>query len=206
MSFQKLRKRVKQGFSFYKLSDENVLEVWDALWKSTPYGDVLFAAIEFYKPIVLKNVNQDIWSVVCNWSERVDNWCHSDGLSSVYSRLLENEFEEVYPQIVIWNNSGNEWLRRISLVSLIHYTGKNSVFLPYKKMFPLVKNCIEDQRYYVQTAVGWVLREMWNKYPDEVTEFIETYSGKMSTHSFSKATEKLNNNERNRLREKRKNS
>jgi len=206
VSFQKLRKRVKQGFSFYKLSDENVLEVWNALWKSTPYGDVLFAAIEFYKPIVLKNVNQDIWSVVCNWSERVDNWCHSDGLSSVYSRLLENEFEEVYPQIVIWNNSGNEWLRRISLVSLIHYTGKNAVFLPHKKMFPLVKNCIEDQRYYVQTAVGWVLREMWNKYPDEVTEFIETYSGKMSTHSFSKAIEKFNNNERKRLREKRKNS
>ena len=87
--FTELRKRVKQGFSFYTLPEEQVLEVWDTLWRSSPYGDVLFAALEYYAPIVRKGVSPDLWPVIRHWSGRVDNWCHSDLLSGVYSRVLE---------------------------------------------------------------------------------------------------------------------
>ena len=95
--FPELRKRVKQGFSFYDLPEEEVLEVWDALWKSSPYGDVLFAALEYYAPIVRKHVSPSLWPVIRHWSGRVDNWCHSDGLSSLYSRALERYPDDVYP-------------------------------------------------------------------------------------------------------------
>ena len=128
--FPALRKRVKQGFSFYDLPDEDVLEVWDALWRSSPYGDVLFAALEYYAPLVRKHVSPDLWPVIRHWSARVDNWCHSDGLSGLYSRVLEAYPDDVYPQLLDWNSAEGEWLRRISLVSLVHYSGKNAVFLP----------------------------------------------------------------------------
>jgi hypothetical protein len=52
--FPDLRRQVRQGFSFYDLPEEQVLEVWDALWQTSPYGDVLFAALEFYAPLVKK--------------------------------------------------------------------------------------------------------------------------------------------------------
>ena len=168
IKFPALRRRVKQGFSFYELPEEQILDVWDALWQTSPYGDVLFAVLEFYAPIVRKQVNPILWSVFQTWGKRVDNWCHSDGLSAIYSQILESYPEEVYPQIVEWNRSKSEWLRRISLVSLIHYSGKNAVFLPLKKVLPLVSNCLGDDRYYVQTAVGWVLREMSHVYKSEI--------------------------------------
>ncbi|MGI8886994.1 MAG: DNA alkylation repair protein [Gaiellaceae bacterium] len=44
--FPELRKRVKQGFSFYDLPEQKVLEVWDSLWRSSPYGDVLVVALK----------------------------------------------------------------------------------------------------------------------------------------------------------------
>lgn len=44
--FPALRKRVKQGFTFYDLPGDKVLAVWDRLWRTSPYGDVLFAALE----------------------------------------------------------------------------------------------------------------------------------------------------------------
>lgn len=198
--FPDLRRRVKAGFSFYNLPEEQVLKVWDALWQKSPYGDVLFAALEFYMPIVRRHTDYNLWLVVCQWSNRVDNWCHSDGLSAIYSRILESYPVEVYPQIVSWNRHESEWLRRISLVSLIHYSGKNSVFLRTEKVLPLVANCLDDHRTYVQTAVGWVLREMGQVYRQEITEFLISNANRMSPPAFSRAIERINAREQNRLR------
>ena len=204
ITFPDLRRRVRQGFSFYELPEEQVLKVWDTLWQTSPYGDVLFAALEFYAPIVRKQVSPSLWSVVRQWSNRIDNWCHSDGLSAIYSRILESNPAEVYLQIISWNLSKSEWLQRISLVSLIHYSGKNAVFLPPEKVLPLVSNCLDDHRYYVQTAVGWVLREMGNVYKGEITKYIKTHAERMSTPAFSRAIEKLNSKESTQLRDLRK--
>jgi len=153
---------------------------------------------------VRKKVSPSLWKVVRQWSNRIDNWCHSDGLSVIYSRILESNLAETYPQIESWNHDDDHWLRRISLVSLIHYRGKNAVFLLPNKVLPLVSNCIDDERYHVQTAVGWVLREMGLVYNQEIIKFLETNSGKMGTQAFSRAIERLSPGERTRLRVMRK--
>ena len=201
IKFPVLKRRVKQGFSFYELPEDQILEVWDALWQTSPYGDVLFAALEYYLPIVKKQVPANLWSVVKGWAPRIDNWCHSDGLSAIYSRILESNQKEVVPQLVEWNQAEGEWLRRMSLVSLIHYSGKNAVFMPLKKVLPLVTNCLDDERYYVQTAVGWVLREMGLVYKSDVVKYLETHSGKLSAPAFSRAVERMSAKELARLRE-----
>lgn len=204
--FPDLRRRVRQGFSFYGLPEEHVLEVWDALWRTSPYGDVLFAALEFYAAAVRKRVSPGLWPVVRHWSDRVDNWCHSDGLSAIYSRILEEHLAVVYPQIVSWNRAKGEWQRRISLVSLIHYSGVNSAFLPLRKVLPLVSNCLDDPRHHVQTAVGWVLREMGQVYSGAIANYLEAHAERMSTRAFSRAIERRSSGERTRLRDVRKRS
>jgi 3-methyladenine DNA glycosylase AlkD len=202
--FPELRRRVKQGFSFYALPEEQVLEVWDALWRSSPYGDVLFAALEYYAPIARRHVSPMLWPVVRHWADRVDNWCHSDLLSGLYSRILETYPNEVFPQIRVWNAADREWLRRISIVSLVHYSGRNAVFLPPDEVLPLVSSCVGDARHSVQAAVGWVLREMGHVYPEEVTGFLETHAAAMSAFAFSRAIERRSAGDRARLRELRK--
>jgi 3-methyladenine DNA glycosylase AlkD len=204
ISFPNLRRRVRQGFSFYALPEAQVLAVWDALWRTSPYGDVLFAALEFYVPVVRKQVGPNLWPAMRHWVDRMDNWCHSDGLSAIYSRILASDVAEVYPQMVSWNQSEGEWLRRISLVSLIHYTGKRAVFLPPDRVLPLVSNCLNDARYYVQTAVGWVLREMGHVYGEEITQYLETHAGMLSAPAFARAIERRSATERSWLRDLRK--
>ena len=185
--FPALRKRVKEGFSFYGLPANKVLAIWDRLWRTSPYGDVLFAALEYYAPRVRKDVSPALWPVVRKWPARVDNWCHADGLGSLYSWILASEQAAVYPQLVTWNRAEDEWLRRISLVSLIHYSGKNAVFVPPVRALPLVTTCLQDERESVQKAVGWVLREMDNAYPDEVRSYIEKHIGTMSVVALRRA-------------------
>lgn len=121
------------------------------------------------------------------WPERVDNWCHSDGLSSLYSWILASDPDAVYPQLVRWNRGEDQWLRRISLVSLVHYSGKNAVFVPLDRVLPLVTTCLQDEREYVQNAVGWVLREMGHAYPEAVRAYIEEHSTKLSSVALRRA-------------------
>ncbi len=204
ISFPDLRKRVKQGFSFHGLPDEQVLEVWDMLWRMSPYGDVLFAALEYYLPRVRKGRSLRLWPVVRGWAPRVDNWCHSDLLSNLYSHLLAGSHAEVSHQIREWNASEEQWLRRISLVSLIHYSGKNAVFLPPGEVLPAVSNCLDDRRYYVQTAVGWVLREMGNVYPDEILAYLEASAPRMGADALRRAIERRSPAAKARLRQLRK--
>jgi 3-methyladenine DNA glycosylase AlkD len=186
--FPALRRRVKQGFSFYELPADMVLAIWDRLWRTSPFGDVLFAALEYYHPLVRKRVSPELWPVVRTWPERVDNWCHSDGLSSLYSWILASEPNTVYPQLEAWNRMDDQWLRRISLVSLIHYSGKKAVFVPLDRALPLITTCLQDERVYVQKAVGWVLREMGRAYPGEVSAYIDEHIAAISAVALRRAT------------------
>ena len=199
IGFPALRARVKQNFTFSRLPEAEVLEIWDALWRSSPYGDVLFAALETLAPIVRKRVPPALWPTVRHWSERVDNWCHSDALSGIYSRVLEANFAAVYPQLQAWNMSPSEWLRRISLTSLIHYSGRNAVFLAPEQVLPLVENCVADHRKCVELAVGWVLRELGHVHPDEVAAFLERHAANMGSRAYARAIERRAPTERAQL-------
>jgi 3-methyladenine DNA glycosylase AlkD len=198
--FPVLRRRVKEGFSFYDLSEGEILAIWDHLWRTSRYGDVLFAALEYYAPLVRKRVSPALWPVVRHWHEQVDNWCHCDGLSSLYSWILASEPAEVYPQLEAWNRAADQWLRRISIVSLIHYSGKNAVFMPLDRVLALVTTCLADEREYVQNAVGWVLREMGRAYPSEVRTYLEEHLATISAVAFRRAIERCSPSAKAELR------
>lgn len=195
-----LRARVKQGFSFSREPDARVLEIWDDLWRMSPFGDVLFAAVEHYLLRRKSWAEPALWQVVRHWSARVENWAHADTLGGLYSRLLERDRGNVYPELQEWNRAEDQWLRRLSLVSLIHYSGKNAVFLTLDEVLPMVANCLDDHRHYVETAVGWVLREMGNAYPSEVTQFLEAHIGEISSAALTRSLERQTLSERSRLR------
>ena len=184
-----LRARVKQGFSFYSLAAHEVLRVWDELWCESPYGEVLFAAIEYYRKAPGRRP-PGFWDTIRGWIGRVDNWAHADALAGLYSEVLERDEDAVYPQLERWNRAEGEWGRRVSIVSLIHYSGKRAVFMPLPSVLPLVTNLLDDHRYYVQTAIGWVLREMGNAFPEEVRVYLVANGGRMSAAAFSRAIER----------------
>ena len=195
-----LRRRVREGFSFYDLDPETVLAVWDDLWMGSDWGDVLFAAQEYYGPIVRKRVDEAYWPVMKRWIDRVDNWCHSDGLSGTYSRLLEADPASVMPVLERWNKDEALWPRRVSIVSLIHYSGKNAVFLTPDEVLPMVDRCVEDRRQPMQKAVGWVLREMWRAYPGEIQTYLETNAARIAPSAFTRAIERMSPPMRRKIR------
>lgn len=200
-----LRRVVKKGFSFYDESEDQILQIWDEIWSTSTYSEVMNAAIDYYGHRTKEKVDPGLWPVLKHWSSRVENWAHADGLGSIYSRILEHNQNPVYRQLERWSTSRSEWLCRISLVSLIHYTGKNAVFLSPIQVLPLVDNCLSDDRFYVQKALGWVLREMGHVYPAEIRAYIESNVITLSSIAFSRAIERRDASEKVDLRRMRKN-
>ena len=195
-----VRRIARQQFSFSGLPAAEVLATWDALWRTSEYGEVLFAAIEYCLRATRKQVPPELWPVVRGWTGRVDNWAHADALGGLVSRIVASDPEDTLPVLAEWNGSPDEWLRRMSLVSLIHYTGKNAVFLPPKTVFPQVERCIGGSRHYVATAVGWVLREMSRVYPEDARSFLIEHAPELAAAAFARATEKLDAGQKAELR------
>lgn len=77
------------------------------------------------------------------------------------------------------------------------------MFMPLDAVLPLVTNCLDDTRPYVQKAVGWVLRETGYTYPADISAYIEEHLASIYSIAFSAAAERLEVEKRTALRAKR---
>ncbi|MCP9823852.1 DNA alkylation repair protein [Synechococcus sp. EJ6-Ellesmere] len=198
------RKLVRQGFSFSTIPDEQELNIWDELWMHSDNGDVLFCALDHVQAIVRRHVEPTLWPILRCWICRIENWCHADALSGIYSRLLEADQQSVLPALKAWNQVDELWYRRVSITSLVHNRGQNAVFLLPESVFPMLTGCLDDHRDAVQKAIGWVLREMNRVFPVEVRGFLDGSLTRIGATALSRATEHWNEVERRALRERRK--
>ena len=183
------RKLVCGGFSFFELSEPEITTIWNDIFMHSHNGDVLFCAIDYFRLRVQKHVSPDLWLAIREWVRRVDNWAHADDLSWVYSYVIQANFHSVYADLLKWNKEDELWPKRVSIVSLIHYTGKNAVFLPPDVVLPMVQRCIDDHRHYIQKATGWVLREMHRSYPQEIETFLTDNLASIGHDALARAVE-----------------
>lgn len=128
---------------------------------------------------------------ILKWVDAVDNWAHSDTLCSVLARLFEKIESKLLPTYKKWNRHKNSWHRRCSMVGIYNY----SYFRAKPAAFALAKSLVEPHftapEYYVQKAVGWTIREMYNVYPAETIKFIKNNLNQLTSIAWVAASEKL---------------
>lgn len=186
------RKLAKQGFADLEPLDfEGKLIVFTALFKESNLFEIKNQCLLFLDLHKKKSLNQHHWPLLKTWVSSVDNWAHSDGLSSVYSSMLKDQLQIIYPQLKKWNLSENPWERRQSVVCLFYYSRTRTHFLTFEQSIALISNLLDDKEYYVQKGVGWALREAGNVYYDETLDFILTHINQIKPAAYSAAIEKL---------------
>ncbi|MFC1788273.1 DNA alkylation repair protein [Patescibacteria group bacterium] len=201
-----LHQVARQQFSWLDKTDAEILKIWDYIWKNAKVHEAMSIPLFYY---VDHRAELDLkeWKVLKTWINRIENWEHSDFLSSLYSVLLERHPEIVYPQLQKWNSSKYSWERRNSIVPLIYYASPRRTPPPANKILPLIKNLLHDQDPYVQKGVGWTLRECGKIYPAQTWKFLVRHICDLAPVSFSYATEKITKPQKQKLkklREKRK--
>jgi 3-methyladenine DNA glycosylase AlkD len=200
LSTPKQREIFKINYDFNALRPEQQLEIWDEIWQHSKLYEAMTQALYFISENKHVFDTKILFTVSKNWVKKVDNWAHSDGLSDVFSYLLEKDTAFVYPQYKMWNTSENPWERRQSLVGLLEYSKKRKKVLPVNKLLPLVKQLLGDENYFVQKGLGWTLREIGNVYPKDTWDFLVKHHAKISAVAFSPAIEKLPIKEKEELK------
>jgi hypothetical protein len=131
---------------------------------------------------------------------KIDNWAHSDFLSSIIGRNIMYDEKEIYKDLKALNNSNNLWERRASLVPLIYHLKSKKNSLLETDFIDLINPLIADKEYFVQKGVGWLLREFGQKYPNELLAFLFKNAHQISSIAFSSATEKIGVNDKEQLK------
>ena len=195
------RKASKHSYSFSKQSFREQLEIWDGIWKNA--DDFWVRAHAFF--FLERNMKSDdslqqMWPVVVNWQDDIDDWGLCDALAKIYTNILTVLPGQVYSQLKKWNKDTNLWKRRQSVVSLLYYSRTKKKHLPLEKIIRLITPLLTDDEYYVQKGVGWALRELHAVYPDKSLKFLQKNIKKISSTAFTIAIEKLSSSEKAKLK------
>ncbi len=196
------RKCLKPDYSFISKSKENNLTAWNEVWNSSNLFEAKSQAIYYYQ---YKSLDQNEFKTIANWVKNCTCWEHSDDISKIIAQVTEEHPEWTLDILKKWVKSKNNWQRRQSLVGLIEYARKRKSFLPFKTYIENVHHLLNDTDYYVQKAIGWTLREIYNVYPEECLKYKTKHLNSISSIAYSAATEKLKKQDKVRLNNLRKN-
>lgn len=176
--------------SFSKFPKEEQAMIWGYIWKNSNVFEEKSLALDFFnQKATLKEISK-YWSIIKTWVQDVDNWAHSDGLSALYTQVLESDHQKYLPFFKELNNSKNPWERRQSIVGLYYYTRLRKKTLPAKVGLEFVKNLIDDKHIYVQKGVGWTLREIYQVDKKAQVDFVKRHIKKIAPAGYYATVEK----------------
>jgi 3-methyladenine DNA glycosylase AlkD len=120
--------------------------------------------------------------------EHVSNWGSCDSLSTGVLGNFLVDHPASLPRAHAWAGSKNRWLRRAAAVALIP-AGKQEKHLP--EAYATADVLLLDEDDMVQKGYGWMLKEISNKRPREVFDFVMKRKATMPRTALRYAIEKL---------------
>jgi len=182
-------------------SEKETWAYWEKLWKRGKSFEEQNLAVYFWSHPQNYEIAKRNHKKLLAWAADLSNWAHSDGMSSLYAKFLEDLGRPVDAIFLKWNSSKNPWLRRQSVVSLLYYTRQRKKTPTAKRVLSALKPLLRDEHYYVQKGVGWTLREVYQVDPKLTMAFIERHLHEIDPRAYSAAVEKVSLAEKKRLRE-----
>ena len=124
-----------------------------------------------------------------NWLNRyVDDWGSCDDFCTHAFGDLIYKFPEHIPSVKTWTSSENRWFRRGAAVVMIYGIRREKGF---QDSFEIADMLLMDTDDLVQKGYGWMLKEISNKDPMLVFEFVMQRKDHMPRTSLRYAIEKL---------------
>jgi 3-methyladenine DNA glycosylase AlkD len=118
----------------------------------------------------------------------VSNWAACDNLCTGPLGEFLLKFREFLPRAKKWTSSANRWVRRASAVALIPAAHKEQYL---DEAFATADALLCDEDDMVQKGYGWLLKEISNRRPREVFDFVMKRKATMPRTALRYAIEKL---------------
>jgi len=190
----------KKGFSFSHEPMQVQMEFYTKLWNRSNCYEMMNLSLMYLAIYCKKSKNFEAFLTAKSFLPKIDNWAHSDFLSSIIGRHMIHAEANIYKELFALNHSQNLWERRTSLVPLLYHLKSKKSTLMVNHFFDSINPRILDEAYFVQKAVGWLLREFGEKYPNELLSYLYQNAYQMSSTAFASATEKISSIDKEQLK------
>lgn len=171
----KMPERSKLQQKFYQqsgiLKQEFQHEFVLALWEQHE-REYQYAAIDYIKRSLKKLVKDDLplfekLITTKSWWDTVDMLAQKPvgTIAAKYPEVISETIED-------WAFGEHLWLRRTAILFQLKYKDKTNEDLLYR----YIKGNADSKEFFIQKAIGWVLREYSKTDPESVKVFIESHT------------------------------
>ncbi|NHC44424.1 DNA alkylation repair protein [Motilibacter aurantiacus] len=102
---------------------------------------------------------------------RSGTWALVDVLAaSVAGRVMVRD-RALEPSLRAWGADEDMWVRRLGILGFLRALRTDAFAACFPVFGEVVDPVLEDRRFFVRKAIGWVLREVSKDHPDEVYEW-----------------------------------
>lgn len=164
-----LRKNLtQQFFKATKIKEEDFQpEFVRSLWQSIE-REYQYVAMD-YIGLSLKKLRKEDLFLLEELITTKSWWDTADMLAQKAVGKIASEHPEVISEIIEkWNESENMWLQRSALLFQLKYKEHTDEKLLYR----FINDHASSKEFFIQKAIGWVLREYSKTNPDSVKQFI----------------------------------
>jgi 3-methyladenine DNA glycosylase AlkD len=177
------------------LDHDRLLALVDALW-SRPVFERRMAAT------VLLELRTDLLSaddlpLVERLLREAHTWALVDGLAvHVVGAVLAAHPDRTTVVLDRWSRDADFWVRRSSLLAWLRPLHRGA---PLDRFLGYADGMLDEKEFFIRKAIGWVLREVGKRRPEEVGRWLAPRTHRASGVTMREATKYLADADRERL-------
>lgn len=159
---------LKQYFSEYEVPKSS--QAWDEVFSlyELPEREYHYAAIALIGKMKL-SIND--LTMILQVLETKSWWDSVDSISpTIVGNIVKQDREKGEGVMVDWSHSDNFWVVRAALLHQLKYKTDTNESLLYS----MIERHADSEEFFIQKAIGWVLREYAKTNPESVKTFLDS--------------------------------
>lgn len=174
---------------------EDLLRSVEQLW-ATPIHELRAAAV-----MLLERFAHRLQPADLPFLERLlresRTWALVDPLAvNVVGPMVERERASLASVLDAWATDADFWIRRASLLAELRPLRAGR---PLEPFLARADAMLDEKEFFIRKAIGWVLREVGKRRPDDVITWLETRTGRASGVTMREAVKYLPSADAERL-------
>ena len=146
-----------------------ICEIADIFFKEECREEILVAI--FIIAQQKKALTKIGWERISIWLKHIDNWETCDQLSSNVVSPIIVKNPDLLKKLSELTTSENKWERRFAVATVANINHGGRAYP--QETYMICKPLLSDKETVVTKAVGWALREISKKCPDETVAFLK---------------------------------
>ena len=167
------------------LIEDQIIEAIMILWekREREYRFVALFILDYFEITKLENLD-----LLQNLIISGDWWDTTDSIAPNHiGNLLKLHKAEMTKILKLWVHHDNMWIRRSAILSQLKFkSNTDTEFLEY-----CITNTMHEKEFFIQKAIGWILREYSKTNSEYVSKFIEDHKDSLAKLSIREGNKYL---------------